>query len=37
LEKFLLNNYQCIKQLVHLTKYDNTSENRFWFGTVLKK
>jgi hypothetical protein len=24
--KVLINNFQCIKQIVHLTKYDNTSE-----------
>jgi hypothetical protein len=33
--KVLLNNFQCIKEIVYLTKQDNTSENKFWFGTVL--
>jgi hypothetical protein len=28
--KVLLNNFQCIKEIVYLTKHDNTSENKFW-------
>jgi hypothetical protein len=35
--KVSLNNFQCIKQIVYLTKQDITSENRFWFGTILEK